>query len=342
MNVPPVLPALHAFLDGIIDFAGLFPPAKLDMATTVRAYAAHRASPDAWMLGRLVVPTARLAEFEREAEALLPGPDDEDLWEITALVADADEAGNAALDADLDAIFAFNERHAERGSATVDSIEFKAASSVAIERALELVPEGLHPYVELALPPAGGEIRGLVAALSGADASAKVRTGGLVPEAFPSPAALANFIECCAAASVPLKATAGLHHPLRHHDASIGSGVTMHGFLNVFGAAVAAWALRLDRAAIERILTEESAQAFRFTDDSATICGHALPIERLAVARERFARSFGSCSFDEPIADLRSIGLLVSDAADRADSEPDGVAHHRPVGSDRRGNAQHT
>ena len=56
--------SVGALLDGLIDFAGLFPPAKLDMATTVADYARFMSHEDSWMMSRLIVPFARLDEFE--------------------------------------------------------------------------------------------------------------------------------------------------------------------------------------------------------------------------------------------------------------------------------------
>ena len=58
---------LRILLRGLIDYAGLFPPASLDMADAVRNYAAYREGEHAWALGRFVVPAARLEEFERVA-----------------------------------------------------------------------------------------------------------------------------------------------------------------------------------------------------------------------------------------------------------------------------------
>src|SRR5579864_8648942 len=55
--------AVRALLQGAIDYAGLFPPAGLDLEATVRNYAKYRAGRDAWALGRLVLPAVRLAEF---------------------------------------------------------------------------------------------------------------------------------------------------------------------------------------------------------------------------------------------------------------------------------------
>jgi len=124
---------------------------------------------------------------------------------------------------------------------------------------------------------------------------AKIRTGGVTPDAFPSVEVIARFIRECRDHRVPFKATAGLHHPLRcvkpltyEPDAPTG---TMHGFLNVFMAAA-----KPDRA--EEILRSSE---ISFDDVSA---------DDIAVMRRTFAISFGSCSFEEPIAHLKELGWL--------------------------------
>jgi hypothetical protein len=49
----------RALMHGIVDYAGLFPPASLDMPKTVANYARYRSGEDRWALGRLVVPLKR-------------------------------------------------------------------------------------------------------------------------------------------------------------------------------------------------------------------------------------------------------------------------------------------
>ncbi len=307
---------LRALLSGIVDYAGLFPPAKLEMAPTVRNYARFRGEAESWMLGRLVVPVARLEEFETNAAPLLPPGDDDDdeadLWIITALAA---PAGDPQLERDLEAIERFNDRHLNdgEGAAFIDAVELRASSPDAIDAVMDRLPEEIFPYFELPLEGApGGDVRGLVTALAGGEAGAKVRTGGLSPADFPSAKALAHFITACAAADVPFKATAGLHHPIRLPRGQVTREVQapMHGFLNVFLAACLAWSERIDAAEVESILLIEAASEFRFDDESIAVRGHRLTAERIEAARERFAHSFGSCSFDEPIADLRLLTLL--------------------------------
>jgi len=136
---------------------------------------------------------------------------------------------------------------------------------------------------------------------------AKIRTGGLTPDAFPSSVDIANFMRKCASNGVAFKATAGLHHPLRcvrplTYEPSAPTG-TMHGFVNVFMAAAI-----LPRA--EAILDDDDAGGFAFDDDTASWRGHAVLTDDLARLRENFAISFGSCSFEEPVKDLKELGWL--------------------------------
>ena len=46
----------RSFLRGVIDYAGLFPPAQLGMSAAVNAYDEYRHSADKDLLGRFVVP----------------------------------------------------------------------------------------------------------------------------------------------------------------------------------------------------------------------------------------------------------------------------------------------
>jgi len=143
-----------------------------------------------------------------------------------------------------------------------------------------------------------------------AGAFAKLRTGGVKPEAIPAVADVAAFIVACADRRLPFKATAGLHHPVRaSHALTYEPGAPqggMHGFLNVFLAAAFAWHGDRD---LEPVLAETDPAAFRF-DDRAGWRDRSLDAARGREARRQFAHSFGSCSFDEPVRDLEALGLL--------------------------------
>jgi hypothetical protein len=136
---------------------------------------------------------------------------------------------------------------------------------------------------------------------------AKIRTGGLVPDALPPVGDVARFLRACDVAGVAFKATAGLHHPLRcvrplTYEPNAPTG-KMHGFLNVFLAAA-----MLEHA--DAILAEEDAAAFSFDGEGASWRGHRVTTDALATMRRDFAISFGSCSFEEPIEDLKELGFL--------------------------------
>ena len=304
--------AVRLLLDSVLDYAGLFPPAKLDMAPTVANFARYRRSPERWMLSRLIVPVTRFPEFVSAADPLLPKTADaegDEPWPLSVLVA---PASDRQLVADLERIERFNARMEDRefsrahGRAAIDTIETRATTPHEIDRALEYVPDDIFAYFEVAVD---GDPRGLIATMASLDAGAKIRTGGLTPDAHPTPEQVARFLKICRAAEVPFKATAGLHHPCRHLATDVGC--MQFGFLNVFIAGCMLWSDdRMTEKEIEQILVEERVSAFEFGPSGVAWQNRALRFDEIAEGRERFAHSFGSCSFEEPLADLRALGLL--------------------------------
>ncbi len=128
--------SLHILLKSLIDYAGLFPPAGLDMAAAVANYAHYRISRDSWALGRFIVPAARLHDFEQH---FVPGRAP---WHLSALV-----GTNTAED--LARIGEFNARH--QHTAIIDTIETKASTQTEIAELRHHFPEGLIVYFEIPL-----------------------------------------------------------------------------------------------------------------------------------------------------------------------------------------------
>jgi hypothetical protein len=153
----------------------------------------------------------------------------------------------------------------------------------------------------------------LIAAIARAGGRAKVRTGGITPDAFPATADLVRFIRTCLSAKVPFKATAGLHHPLRadyrltYEPDSVRG--TMFGFLNLFLAS-AFMAAGLDDRQAALLLEERDRDSIHFDDSGVEWKGRRLGLDAILRSREDGIVSFGSCSFTEPIGDLQSLGLL--------------------------------
>jgi hypothetical protein len=135
----------------------------------------------------------------------------------------------------------------------------------------------------------------------------KLRAGGVTADAFPTSLQIAKALVTPATHQLPIKFTAGLHHPLRQYREEVQT--KMHGFLNVLGAAVLAAEHRWNADQTAMMLEDENADSFSFADDFFAWLEWRIDIERLQY-RRRFAVSFGSCSFDEPREDLRALKLL--------------------------------
>lgn len=311
--------SLRNLLTDLVDYAGLFPPAKLGMQEAAEAYNRCRMSEQEWMLGRFVLPAARLEEFSTAAGVLLPGTLATsgyrehaavgEPWRLSSLL---DGTDAKAVNEGLDAIDAFNEHHSreENGLALVDNVEVKVAEAGQIDSVLDELPEELFPFFEF---PTGVDCRGFVAALAGEQAAAKIRTGGINSNAFPTAAEVVDFLAACASIGVPFKATAGLHHPVRgvYRLTYEKNPPTCHmfGFVNLFLAAALVKVKGRHRDA-ESLLTEEDPAAFTFTDTIASWGSYGFEAAHLAMVRERFALSFGSCSIDEPVEDLGKLGWM--------------------------------
>jgi hypothetical protein len=315
-------PSMRALLANAVDYAGLFPPARLPLDESIRNYTRYRGEPESWMLGRFICPAARLAELSPFVDELFrDGPP----LSVSALGrGGADAAGfRDGLRQDVNDVTDFRRRHGQR--VTIDVYETRLPAGLAADELTELLTfatrltgagdsQGLMPFYEAT---AADDRDAILTAIAGVGrtlkrrepvAGFKLRCGGVEASAVPSPAQVALTITAARAAGLPLKFTAGLHHPVRHHDDGIG--VTMHGFLNVFVAGVLATARGLDGAEVREIIDEEDAASFVFADDGLRWRNQRASATEIEFARRSAVVSFGSCSFDEPRDDLRALGLL--------------------------------
>ena len=324
MTIEAPTKSMTALLAGLIDYAGLFPPAALTMEDASEEFNRRRLSPEAPALNAFVCPASRLEELTEAARVLMPGTYATSGYREMAMPGMADPWPlSVVIDTDLhdaiDAIDAFNRRHAEEegGLAVAQSVELPMPTPGEVDEALEIIPEDLRPFFEI--PPeavlAGEDPRGYVAALAGNDGCAgKIRCGGVKPEAIPEPEQLARFIIACHQARVPFKATAGLHHPFRaEHPLTYDQApprAVMHGFVNVFTASALVHTGQADEARCTEILSETDPAAFVFSDEGVGWKDLTVRADALATARERFALGYGSCSFSEPLDDLRAMKLL--------------------------------
>lgn len=291
--------ALRALLAGVVDYAGLFPPTGADMPAAVHNYAAYRVRDDAWMLGRFVVPAARLDDFSGALRTLgaEAGPE----WRLSALL-------GANVEADVDRVRMFDREH--RGRARIDSLEAKVDSEDAIRRLATAAGRGVAVFAEIG---ADSDVEALIGATKHAGINAKIRTGGVTSDVFPSPAAVVRFIRGCLAADVRFKATAGLHHAIGGdyrltYDAQAPSGA-MFGFLNVL-LATGLLSAGMTDADATRLLDERDPAAFFIAPDKIRWRDATFDEDNVRSLRDRCMASFGSCSFTEPADELRALVRL--------------------------------
>src|SRR5688500_4073397 len=258
--------SLRALLTGVIDYAGIFPPAELPLDESIRNYARYRTEPEAWMLGRLICPAARLNELEAYVGELftLASP-----LNVSALGRGGKTADEflAGFERDVGPIVEFKRRRGAR--ATVDVLELKLPPSPDV--AFDFDSEPLKLFFEAA-PGTDDWRRAINAAMdvavtSGHGSGFKLRTGGVEASAFLTSEQIARAIVLCRARSLPIKFTAGLHHPIRRFDKSVNA--KMHGFVNVFVTGVLAHASTLGPShqpldQLVAILEDEDPGSFRF------------------------------------------------------------------------------
>jgi hypothetical protein len=265
--------AVRAALERLIDYAGLFPPATLPIDAALTEYEQASEGTASWMLSRFI---AKAADLHTLRDRLRGGR-----IALTVVAAPA--------------MFETVARARHEDWATIASLEVPIGDPNEIETTLNAAQrahlDDLPIYIELT--------RGRLAMDELAERGlwAKLRCGGVEPPAYPPVEEVAAFIAAAVDAGVPFKATAGLHHPVRHFNEA--TGVMMHGFLNILIAA--AMADKVDRAGLEAIVAEQDPAALPLRDEAL-----------MRRARARFI-SYGSCSFDEPVADLRALGVLPAD-----------------------------
>jgi len=292
----------RAFLSGIIDYAGLFPPARLRMDDAVREFARSTRGNDRDLLGRFILPVSRLNEFSATAHEFLT--DNAEPWRLSAIAS----SGN---DSELNSIVTFNHaRASQTGGALIDAIEIPVTTSAEVEWAADAYGKQFAVFLE---PTQPDDSVALLTQIARSGVSAKLRTGGVVASSIPSATSVMRFIDTCARLSLPFKATAGLHHAVRgdypltyETDAPKG---TMFGYLNIFLVA-AFHRAGLPESALFDLLEESDPSSITFDDAGAWWRGNLADTAQLGETRKSLAVSFGSCSFTEPVDEAKGMHLI--------------------------------
>jgi hypothetical protein len=289
-KVEEEMTVIKTLLAGLFDYAGLYPPASLNLRSAAENYLEYGRSKHAYALGRFIINFDHLNELRAIAGSSL------DSFKLSVI---------AAEDTDWKSL----SKQIEAGL-PVESVEIKCSRPSAIEHIARQIPGTLATYFEV---PFIADIEPALKAIHATGARAKIRMGGVVPEAFPTVSDVVRMLKSLADFRLPFKATAGLHHPIRSiHPLTYGpQGPTgiMHGFVNLCCAAgILYFGGDVDEA--QHLLAEENSAAWKVNADSVRWRERSWSTEQLATLRSQFFISIGSCSFEEPIHDLESLGWL--------------------------------
>ena len=300
--------SLRALLDQAIDYAGMFPPCALQLEPALRNQASYVRSPEAWMLNGFVLPVGQFNAATKFVSQFDPSHP----LRVAALGPKTTNAAGflEALENVVAAVRSYSRSDINLMSVShlemflpddVDFVSLKAARAIV----------GEFPVFWEASPEKAEQTIALIAGHKSDEDMAtfgyKLRTGGVTADAFPTSAQIACALVTAATHQLPIKFTAGLHHPIRQFRDEVKT--KMHGFLNVLGAAVLAAEHQWDADRAVTMLEDEDPRSFSFTDDFFAWRDWKIDTERLQY-RRKFVRSFGSCSFDEPRDDLRALNLL--------------------------------
>jgi len=300
--------SLHALLAQSIDYAGMFPPCTLPLEPALQNQAKYVRSPEAWMLGTFVLP---VEQFDA-AKQLLSQFDPLHPLRVAALGPKTGTANaflGALANADA-AIRSLSRHNVDLVSISHLEMLLPQDADVALLKEAKSVVGDLTVFWEAPPDRAEPTIALIAEHNSGQDVATfgyKLRTGGVTADAFPTSAQIARALVTPATHQLPIKFTAGLHHPVRQYRDEVKT--KMHGFLNVLGAAVLAAEHQWDARQASMMLDDENVDSFSFTDDFFAWREWKIDVQRLQY-RRRFVASFGSCSFDEPRGDLRALRFL--------------------------------
>src|SRR6266403_5723418 len=261
--------SLGALLTRSIDYAGIFPPCSLALEPALQNQARYVRDPDAWMLNNFVLPVekfdaavAGISLFDRKHPLRISA--------LGGKAANEDEF-LAALKIAADKIRSFSADHVDLVS--ISQLEMPLPQNVDLESLVRIgsILKGLElqAFWETPVNSAEKTIALLAEHNSSTDGclfGCKLRTGGVTVDAFPTSPQIARALVAAAKARLPIKVTAGLHHPIRQFRDEVNT--KMHGFLNVLAAALLAAEHEWDEQQTSEMLEDENAASFSFGGDS--------------------------------------------------------------------------
>lgn len=323
--------SLRSFLRGIVDYAGLFPPADLSLDTALHKYRHYRKSDGAWMLSRFIIPAERLNELYSYKGSLI-SPDDPFSFSVLGKSTETLNEYEEHIQTLVSQVNTFHNKLGE--SVTTEFLEIKIPGEAifandysmlneVFDQTAQILNESEHTpkyvfYEAVIEENWKKDIRHVLETLSEHNkkkvkghygyAGFKMRCGGTEAGMFPSVEQVTFILNNVRDKNVALKCTAGLHHPVRRYDDSVQT--KMHGFLNIFGGSMLSYAHDLTDEELMEIIRDEDYDHFAFTEEAFKWRDLAVFTGEVRELREVALVSFGSCSFEEPCEGLRKMGLL--------------------------------
>ena len=321
--------SVEALIHKLIDYAGLFPPAKLPLNEAFANYIEYSKGEYSKMLANFIIPTKMMGDLNE----LIKSSGATVTLHLSVLGSSGETESEFMnnLKSDIAEWKKFRENNPGAHTnfyevrlpieviATQDAAEIGRFIGLVSDEITGNINEEVILFFE-ATPDEGTStdewktdtdavIEGIkIHNLTKKTAGYKLRTGGVTASAFPLPEQVAFAIKHCLNRQIPMKCTAGLHHPVRHFNEEVRT--RMHGFINIFWAGAIAIRHNISESEIIKMLEEEDPNAFEFTDDSFVWDKYTVSVEDIQYSREALIISYGSCSFDEPIEDLQKLNLL--------------------------------
>ncbi|WP_136808872.1 hypothetical protein [Desulfosediminicola flagellatus] len=292
--------SLHAFLTGLIDYAGFFPPAQLNLETSLNNFGLYLSQDYGWMLSRCILPCNELENIQKDYDfrysvIVSSAVTAEEIESLSKFSKNITMIEVSIADSDRNSA-----QYTEMLAHIISRLELANLSNIRLFIEANQIAPVVDAIVQYNCSQTGS---GSISAIG-----YKLRCGGTTSKAFPAVERVAEVITTCSTRKIPFKFTGGLHQPLRYYHPEMA--IMQHGFINVFGASLLYAANRLPEDQIIECLEDEDATNIHFTDEQFSWKSYTLSTSEIDTLRENRIVSFGSCSFEEPLEGLAGLGLL--------------------------------
>lgn len=310
--------SLENFMEHLIDYAGLFPPAGLSLKEAFCNYLKYSKGLHREFLNKFICPANLLPELS----ILMDENVSDSKIDLSVILSGGKDEKSFlnSVEMDFQALSKFLRENTSK--VTADTFECRLPQDLSDSLKIGRLISSSHKicsasgvdrcflFFELTSPDNRNSSLNMLTDIlkDYSNFGFKLRTGGTEASAFPDSSLIAYSISECHKHKIKMKFTAGLHHPVRRFDDSVLT--KMHGFINVFTAGILAYNNVINPNEIENIISDEDQASFIFKTDYLQWNSHKVSNEQIKSARENFVISYGSCSFTEPIDDLKTLGLI--------------------------------